>query len=302
MAKMTLVNLTDIFEIEFGVRLKNGDDFQNFLIPIANPLRSHFREMLTTTINQFPNSIADVETYDPAQIYSGDVTLQIPLTSNLVEIIRMFFFMENIPIDATKVEENQNVVAYFCIFRHTDGQKTIGIRRANQFKIVTNQKLISLCDDTLEFVTGKLFKLDYVFDFIVTQERIFIRRISGFEVISQLNDVILQSAQQNTVALGERLTWIDIDRLEQFVGTHMRSAKLIASIISRDNLELMTQDLLRSECERDGVIIEENNGKISPAERSEFGFLNVLDRRRYHIQLIPNVYEIYEAQNRRGVE
>ncbi len=299
---MPLVNLGNVIEIEFGVRLKYDDDFQNFLVPTAKPLKQHFREMLANTLASCPDNADNIETYDPAQTYAGEVCLQLALDSPLVKETQDFFTMENIPLNATKVEDNENIFAYFCIFRHRDGQKTIGIRRANQFKIVTNQKLVFLCDDTLEFVRGKLFKLDYDFDFIVTSERIFIHRISGFESITHLNEVILERAQQNTVRLGERLPWIDTQKLVSYTRNHMRAARLIASIISRGDLENISIDLLKSECGTDGVILDEVDGKLSPAEKSEFGFLNVLDRRRYHITLIPNRDEIYEAPTRHGIE
>jgi hypothetical protein len=147
-----------------------------------------------------------------------------------------------------------------------------------------------------------LFKLDYDFDYIITNEKIFIHRVSGFESITRLNDVILERAQQNTVSLGVRLPWIDIGQLGEYTRTHMRAARLIASIVSRENLESISIELLRDECRNDGVVLEEINGKISPAEKSEFGFLNVLDRRRYHMMLIPDVDEIYEAPTRHGID
>jgi hypothetical protein len=299
---MSLVNLRNITEIEFGVRLKYEDDFQNFLVPTADPLKQHFHQMLANTLASCPDDAANIEFYDPAQTYSGEVCLQLSLDSPLMATTQIFFAMENIPLDATKIEENENIFAYFCIFRHRDGTKTIGIRKATQFKGVTNQKLITLCDDTLEFVRGQLFKLDYDFDYIITSEKIFIHRVSGFESITRLNDVILERAQQNTVSLGQRLPWIDIEQLGEYTRTHMRAARLIASIVSRENLESISIELLRNECGNDGVILEEINGKISPAEKSEFGFLNVLDRRRYHMMLIPDIDEIYEAPTRHGIE
>jgi hypothetical protein len=298
---MPLVSLGNIIEIEFGVCLKEAGENEYYLIPTAGPLKPHFREMLRNTLSPFPGDPDEIEDYDPAQSYSGNVCLKLSLNSPLVQDIEDFFNLVNIPLNATKIENDENIIFYFCIFRHQNGIKTIGIRRAGQFKVVTNQKLISLCDDTLEFIRGKFFKLDSDFDFIVTHERIFIHRVTGFETFAHMNEVILQNARENTVALGERLTFIHTERLEIYNQNHMRAARLIASIVARPNLEAISRELLMAECQWDGVVLEEINGKISPEGSSEFGFLNVLDRRRYHMSLIPEVDEIYEAANRHGI-
>jgi hypothetical protein len=298
---MSVVNLENISQIEFGIRLKDSDDFQNFLIPIDKSLIQHFQNMLKNTFSSCPENPGAIETYDPAQTYSGEVCLQLSMDSPLVREIKDFFDLEDIPADAVKIRNDENIFSYFCIFRHGNGEKTIGIRRANQFKVVTNQTLIAFIDDSLKFAEGKLFKLDYDFDFIVTKERIFIHRISGFENIANMNEVILERSQQNTARLGERLPWINTERLETYTKNHIRAARLIASIIARGDLENISTDLLKNECGKDSVILEDIGGKIAPAEKSEFGFLNVLDRRRYHITLIPNRDEIYEASSRYGI-
>jgi hypothetical protein len=49
------------------------------------------------------------------------------------------------------------------------------------------------------------------------------------------------------------------------------------------------------------VKIEDTNGRITIDSGSEIGFLEVLDRRRYHLELVKNSSEFFKAGSRRKI-
>ncbi|MDO9035795.1 MAG: DUF4868 domain-containing protein [Methanoregula sp.] len=289
-------------DIEFGICLKNGTNNQYYLIPTD----AHFKEllfhMLTKTYTTWKETAETATVYNPAEKYPPVGRLSLPLDDPMVEKIKQFYDLKNITTDSTKIKNIANLSAYFCIYRTEEGKKIIAVRRAFQFKVASHQKYIFLTDDTLKCVDTKLFKIDNDFDFIITEDEIYIFRITGFEYFAHLEEVILEKARENTIRLGEKLTYINIDRLKTYTSKHPRAARLIASIVARDGLEQTDEKHLRSQCKDKAVEIETIDGKLSPLKANENKFLHVLDRRRYTIRLVKHKKEIYEAGSRDQVQ
>jgi hypothetical protein len=100
----------------------------------------------------------------------------------------------------------------------------------------------------------------------------------------------------------KRVTCIDFLYLKEFVSTHKRAAKLIASLRARPDLHLTSLTKLQEGCIENGIEIVYEGEKIRPAPGSELAFLEMLDRRRYTVDLVDNQEELYIAANRRGVQ
>ena len=54
-------------------------------------------------------------------------------------------------------------------------------------------------------------------------------------------------------------------------------------------------------CKRTGVPVEEVNGQVLVREGSEMGLLEVLDRRRYELALVPEAPERFRATSREKI-
>ena len=284
--------------IEFGICLKNGTDYQYYLIPTDANFKNLLFHMLNKTYQNWKEVAEEAAVYNPANKYSSIERLILPITNPIVERINRFYQLKNITTDARQISHIDRLFAYFCIYRTTEGKKIIAVRRAYQFKVASQQKYLSWIDDTLHYYDKKLFKIDNDFDFIITEDEVYIFRITGFEYFAHLEEVILEKARENTERLGEKLTYLNIDRLKTYTSKHPRAARLIASIVARDDLEQTDEKHLRSQCRDKVVEIETIDGKLSPSKANENKFLHVLDRRRYTIRLVKHKKEIYEAGSR----
>ncbi len=291
----------DFQTIEFGIFLQEGEENFPFLIPADYALKEIFSEMLTQTMSDWIDCGESSKLYDPSENYASNERLEIALSHDLASVIKAFYDLDNITTDTSKIRYIAKLFFYFCIFRRRDGTKLIAIKKAVQFKGLAKQKMARFLNDSLQYVEDTFFKIDKEFDFIITSDKVLILHPKSFESFANLDEIILQKATENTARIGETLSFIDVSRIEEYTKTHKRAARLIASIIYRSDLINTSEELFRAHCERCGVEIEMINGKISPAERNEIGFLNVLDRRRYAIQLVEGVVEKYEAPSRHSV-
>lgn len=288
--------------IEFGICLKNGTSYQYYLIPTDVRFKDLLYHMLIKTYANWKDAANNSAVYNPAEKYQSIGRLTLPLNNPLVEKIKTFYNLQNITTDSTQIAHTERLFAYFCIYRTDNGKKIIGVRRAFQFKIASHQKYLSWIDDTLHYYDTKLFKIDNDFDFIITENVIYIFRITGFENFAHLEEVILEKAKENTDRLGEKLSFINIDRLKAYTSKHPRAARLIASIIARDDLEETDEKYLKAQCKDKDVKFEEIEGRMAPSREYENKFLHLLDRRRYTIRLIKHKKEIYEAGSRDQVQ
>ena len=80
--------------------------------------------------------------------------------------------------------------------------------------------------------------------------------------------------------------------------SHTKSARLLASINSRTDLNRIEKAKLVRNCNELGVVfVEDVHGSISITSGHEYNFLCLLDRRLYKVDLV-NQSEKYEATGR----
>jgi hypothetical protein len=161
--------------------------------------------------------------------------------------------------------------------------------------------LIRIVTDALRLVEDQVFKLDNDFDLLVDDENVHILRPTGFELVGELQTAILGAAPDNIELIKVDLPFIDFASIERYVSTHPRAARHLASIRAQNEAKDIDKTALKKLCKRTGVKIQDTDGKISIDEGSEMGFLEVLDRRRYHLELVKNSSEYFKAASRRKI-
>jgi len=284
--------------IEFGICLKNGNEYQYYLIPTDARFKDLLFHMVNKTYQNWSTFTENSSRYNPAETYPSVGKLSLPLNDTLAEKIRLFYNLTNITTDARQIAHIDRLFAYFCIYRTPEEKKIIAVRRAYQFKVASQQKYLSWIDDTLKYTDQKLFKIDNDFDFIITEDEIYIFRINGFEKFAHLEEIILEKAVENTERLAIKIPFINIDRLKIYASKHPRGARLIASIIARDDLEQTDERHFKAQCKDKGVVIELIEGKIAPSRANESKLLHLLDRRMFTIRLVKHKKETYQAGSR----
>lgn len=299
--------MASITNIEFGLCSKNENGEERYaLIPIDRSVQNILTDMLVTTKSKLDShkGVQKVlEEYEPAQKYSDTEKLWISLDDENVIKIKTLYNTNNINTDASVLSNVDKLYFYFGIFHLSNGLKVVAFRRTAQFKGIVKAKsrLVKFIDDSLKSETDDIFKLDNDFDFIVTDQKIFILRPNAFAIIADLNEYILKNAADAIETISQSITFIGFDSIAKYVSKRIRAAKLIASLRSRDDLDQISPDLFKEACRQNNIKFEEKNGHMLPAKGYELGFLQALDRRRFWAELIQGQKEHYEAPNRRGI-
>ena len=289
---------------EFGVGLDQGGDQAFVAMPVDADIQAALREMAQATLGAMQKDADGPAQYEPSEKHGATEYLYLPLGNDLATSIRSLHEAAQLDIDAKALADPADVFCYFA--RFTDGKKRrlTALRRATQFKGVLKSKgrLIRMLDDTLQMIEDTVFKLDNDFDLLVDSAHLHILRPSGFEFAGKLQQAILDAVPDNIKAIKKDIAFVEFDGIETYAAKHPRAARYLASIRAQAEAQNINKSALKRLCRSTGVEITEEKGKIVVSADHEMGFLEVLDRRRYHLELVKGEAERYRAGSRRRIQ
>lgn len=292
---ITLVTLYGYFE---DAQSQNPRHIQ---IPVDPQVQGELKVMLADTITRLglPASELNMEVFDPAQKYGSEEQLKISLATPYLQDLAEIVALTNLPSNANALTQVAELDYYYAIFTDDQNRNLYAFRRASQFKGVTRSKLAWVNGGILTMVTNHVFKLDINFDYFVISQEVFILRPSGFEYTTNVGAQILQASAANAQSIAASVNYLDVTGISAYASTHKKSARLLAAIKGRNDLNLVDRVLLVQACQSYGVQIQNaNQGQLAPDTGHEYDFLCILDRRAYTAKLIPNQPEKYEAASR----
>lgn len=293
--------LSDFQSIEFGLCVNTTDGEQLYRIPVDDSVRKTLSEMYDEFYWAYKRE-ENIATFQPSEKYAATEGLVLSMEHENIDSIRALYGESSIQIDSIDLGEIANdIVYYFAIFRTGPRSKKIAVKRPSQFKGLLKKKLVHFVDDSLKAVDYDVFSLDHDFDFIINRHEIEILHPTGFVFIANIEEEIQRTAIESTRALSARIAFIDFDVIAKFVETSKTAGKLIASIKTRDDLELTSQKKLLRTCKELGLSVKMVKGQVTPESESVISFLQVLDRREYVVDVTDQQPEIYLAASRRKV-
>lgn len=293
-------DLNNVTCIEFGVgREVESNNQQCFeVVPIDITVQTALLEMVSNTLDIMQNHSSNLNIYQPSEKHAGIEYLYLPLSNELAQTMKGLHEATNITINSNALDNTTEIFCYFARFTDQSGKKLTALRRAIQFKGVLKNKLVRICDDSLKIVEDKIFKLDTDFDLLIDNTNIYMIRPSAFEFAGKLQEAILQAVPMNIASIAADLTYVDFTSLQAYAEQRPRAARYIASIKSQAETQNINQGRLELLCRHTGVSLDIQNGKIFVKSGCEMGFLEVLDRRRYRLELIDGQAENFKASSR----
>lgn len=287
---------------EFGVGRDDGDEQTFYLLPVDGDVQGALHEMVTATWEAMQNLTASPPRYEPSEKHGSSEYLHLPLNDDLAASIRDLHEAANLPLDASALAEPEAVFCYFAQMTDGKGRRLTALRRATQFKGVLKSRLIRLVTDALKLVEDKVFRLDGDFDLLVDAKSIHILRPSGFEFAGKLQEAVLQAVPTNIAAIQKDLSFVDFAGIQDYAGKHPRAARYLASIRGQKETKNIDKSALKKLCKATGVPVRVTNGKVTIAARHEMGFREVLDRRRYELELVKGSPERFKAASRQKID
>lgn len=290
-------DLNDVAVTEFGVGVDDASGQTYVAIPVDAEVQEALRQMVKATWEELQRDEVGPTRYDPSEKHGSKEYLYLSVDDILAEAVRALHEATNFGISSL-----QDPSAIFCYFaRLTDkkNRRLTALRRAAQFKGVLKKRLIRILDDTIKMVEDSVFKLDNDFDLLVDSTNVHILRPSAFEAAGNLRQAILDAVPRNMLAIRKDLPFVNFDNIEEYAATRSRAARYLASIRSLAETKNIDKAALKRLCKRTDVEVKESNGKIFVASGHEIAFLEVLDRRRYEVNLVKNKPEQFRAASRR---
>ena len=290
-------DFSDVRTTEFGVGLDKRDVSDFVCVPVDASVQVAIREMAQASLSAMQDVGQEPSLYEPSEKHAGEEYLYLPAENELTKDIRRLYNATNLPISDSALKQPQKIFCYFGRFTDGENRRLLALRRATQFKGILKPQLIRVVNDTLKIVEDKIFKLDSNFDVLIDSERTHILRPSSFEFLGNLKEAILGEVPKNIGTISQDLPFVDLGGVQEYASTRPRAARYLASIRTQ-NLKNISVNALATLCQETGVAIEENGGLVSINDGHMMGFLEVLDRRRYRVDLVANAPERFRAASR----
>ncbi len=295
-------DLSNISVTEFGVG-RDEDKGQSFVaILVDGQVQGALREMATTTWEAMEADSDNPTKYDPSEKHSGTEYLYLPLGEELAASVRELHQAANLPLEAQALSDPTALFCYFARMTDNKKRRLTALRRASQFKGLLKSRLIRLVSDALRLVDDRVFKIDNDFDLLIDSKNIHILRPSGFEFAGKLQEAIRAAVPQNMKAIQRDLTYVDFENIEAYARAHSRAARYLASIRSQKETKDIDKAALKKLCKNTGVDVGERDGKLRIPDEQIMGFLEVLDRRRYELELVKGSPERFKAASRSKID
>jgi hypothetical protein len=295
-------DISNVTVTEFGVGRDDGNGQYFNRVTVDGNVQNALQEMADATWAAMQAQTNNPPSYEPSEKHASIEYRHLPLNSNMAETMRNLHEANNLPPDSTALADIEKVFCYFARFTDSQNRKLTAVRRATQFKGVLKSRLLRWDTDALQLIEDRVFKLDNDFDLLIDSENIHILRPSGFEFVGQLQEAILEAVSTNVTLLKEDITFVDFDVIENYASKHPRAARYLASIRSKNEALNIDRGCLKKLCTDNGVKLTETDGKLLLEETQVMGFLEVLDRRRYEIELVADMPEHYRAASRSKID
>jgi|CXWL01.1.fsa_nt_gi hypothetical protein len=295
-------DIENVTVTEFGVGRDEGNGQTFISLPVDADVQNALCEIVSATWQAMRNDADDPPRYEPSEKHGSTEYLHLPLNDDLAASIRKLHEAANLPLDADALADSTTVFCYFARVTDVKGRRLTALRRATQFKGVLKSRLLRFVTDALKLIEDRVFKLDNDFDLLVDSQNVHILRPSGFEFAGQLQDAILNAVPKNVAAIQKDLAFVDFAAIQAYAGIHPRAARYMASIRAQKVTKNIDKNALKRLCKDTGVEVKESKGKLLVGDDHIMGFLEVLDRRRYELELVKGTPERFRAASRRKLD
>ena len=292
--------LENVTVTEFGVGRETEAGSTYAVVPVDSDVQAALREMASTTWNAMKGA-GDPAPYQASEKHGSTEYLCVEHGSELEAVYRQLHDAVNLTVDAGALNEPNFVLCYFARFADDQERRLTAVRRAGQFKGILKSRLLRIVGDALKIVADDVFKLDNDFDILVDSSRTHIWRPSAFEFVGGLKQAVLDAVPSNAAAIEQDVPFVDFGSIATYASTRSRAARYLASIRTQNLMGIERQSVVAL-CQNTGVEVEDVDGVLRLEDRHVMGFLEVLDRRRYEVELVPGTRERFRAASRRPIQ
>lgn len=295
------IDLTTAVAQNFGVRMRSDSSLH--FIPTDVGTKAVLTDVLNATVGAFNAIDGAWQAYDISEDYGENRRIFVARDAENFGDVSLIFDIGALNDLANVDDHIRDIDYYFCEFRDAAGTKIVGIKKAVQFKttLAARNKLVRLINDTLQIIEENVVKIDPLFDALITNQNIFILKPRSVEYIADMVTHVAGAAAAKVQHIHDNITFLDLSRIAAKISNHPKMARMAASISARDDLGDFQQERIVSLATQHGIVFSEVDGRLQCRVADEAKLLEILDARRYHLDLTDNGGDPYRASARQRV-
>jgi Domain of unknown function (DUF4868) len=295
------IDLQTVAAQNFGVKMRS--DASLHFIPTDVGTKAVLTDVLNATVGAFNGIDGDWQAYDISEDYGEPRRIFVARNAEHFGDVSAIFDIGALNDLANLDDHIRDIDYYFCEFRDAANAKIVGVKKAAQFKttLAARNKLARLVNDTLQIIEENVVKIDPIFDALITDQHIFILKPRAIEYIADMVTRVAGAATEKVRHIHDNIVFLDLSRIEEKISSHPKMARMAASIAARDDLGEFQQEKIVALATQHGVVFKEVDGRLQCRVTDEAKLLEILDARRYHLDLANDGGDPYRASARQRV-
>ncbi|MEI9424897.1 DUF4868 domain-containing protein [Mesorhizobium sp. Cs1299R1N1] len=291
-----------IVAVNFGVTLRSNGNMH--FVPTDAATKDTLRTILRDTIDSFEAVQTGWEAYDISEDYGAKRRIYAERKNEFMGDLSAIFDAGALDDLANVQDHIQDMDYYFAEFTDDQGRRAIGIKKATRLKgtIKARNRLVRLVDDTLTMIQENVLRLDQEFDVIVTDAHVYILNVGPMEQVAKIVANVAATAAAKVQAIHDAITFLDLSRIVEQIGSHPRVARHAASVAGNANLAAFQRAPIEALAAQHGIKFKElENGRLQCRVQDHAKLIELLDARRYHLDLTGDGGDPYRASGRQKV-
>jgi hypothetical protein len=291
------IDLDHVDHVEFGVVREQDGATQAVQVPAEPAVQDALVEMVKASRDSQPAN-REARLYSPSEKYAATDYVYLPIADPLAARLVALKSAADVRVDATALQQPAAISAYFATIRDADRRELTAAKRAAQFKGVLAARLVRVFDNSVRLIEDRVFKLDADFDVLMDSRSVYIVHPASFEWLAHTQEAVLAAVPVNVTIMRGLADFLDFDGIQRYASHHSRAARYLASISSFRDRGPLDRGAIERLCRSTGVPLTDSDGKMAVAAGHELAFLEVLDRRRYSLDLVAGSPEPFVAESR----
>ena len=292
---------SDIRSVDFAVALRERR--QRFFVPTDGAIKQQLREILEVTKISILQIDLDWELHDVSEDYGERRRVYAARDSDYLSDLSAIYDVSHFDDLSNAHEHAQDIEYYLATFYDNQDRKVIGIKKATQLKTTlgARNRLMRLVGDTLRMIEDDVLRLDREFDAIITDRYVFMLNVRSVEYLANMVEHVAGAAASKVQQIHDAVAFLDLTRIKESIAEHPRMARLAASIASRSDLAQIQRERVVELADQHGLVLREVNGRLRCRRQDEAKLLEILDARRYYLNLTATQPVPYRATGRQRV-
>lgn len=292
-------DLDNVTLTEFGVGRGNRKAPTFLDVRVEAKVQATLLELVKLIWDEMQSDSGEPLTFDPSELYPHKKYVFVGRTEYEDSFFSELHLATGIVIGSNIIEDPHKNFCYYTRLKDKQNRYLTALRGTSQFKGSLSQrsKLVRLVADTLTIEEDNLFKLENDFDLLIDSEHIHVWKPSAFVSLGNLNQQIRDAVPTNISKIQQKMPYVHMESLNQYASKYLRAAKLLKSVCNQQLDDIVREELVK-ECGQSDVEVSQANGNLVVADGHEIGFLEILNRQRYSVSLVPGSRERYRATSR----